>query len=126
MKKILVVDDDPNVRFLISELLSRGHYEVMQAVDGAMAMDQVHKHRPDLVVLDIMMPGIDGIEVCKRIKGDPALKQIKVIMVTAKTEGKDVQAGLAAGADRYITKPFRIGELSSIIKELTSEREEAI
>ena len=119
MKKILVVDDDPNVRFLISELLARGHYEVLQADDGTMAMDQVRAHHPDLVVLDIMMPGIDGIEVCRRIKSDPDLRHIKVIMVTAKTEGKDIQAGLAAGADHYITKPFKIVELSAKIRELT-------
>ncbi len=119
MKKILVVDDDPNVRLLISAILTHGHYEVIQADDGAMAMDQVYSQRPDLVVLDIMMPGIDGIEVCRRIKQDPALQQIKVIMVTAKAEGKDIQAGMAAGADRYITKPFKIVELSTIIKEVT-------
>jgi CheY-like chemotaxis protein len=118
MKKILVVDDDPNVRFLISELLTRGHYEVSQAVNGDQAWQMVHSQMPDLVVLDIMMPGIDGIEVCRRIKTAPALQHIKVIMVTAKTEGKDIQAGLAAGADHYITKPFKITELSAKIKEL--------
>jgi DNA-binding response OmpR family regulator len=118
MKKILVADDDPNVRFLISELLSRGHYDVIQAVDGPQAMDMARSGTPDLVVLDVMMPGIDGFEVCRRIKGDPALRAIKVIMVTAKTQGKDVQAGLSAGADHYITKPFKVTELSAKIKEL--------
>ncbi|MDI6739480.1 MAG: response regulator [Candidatus Edwardsbacteria bacterium] len=118
MKKILVADDDPHVLFLISEVLTRGHYEVSQAVNGYMAMQQVSGVMPDLVVLDVMMPGIDGFEICRRIKNDPALRHIKVIMVTAKTQGRDIQAGLSAGADHYITKPFKIAELSSKIKKL--------
>ncbi len=118
MKKILVADDDPNVRFLITELLARGHYEVSQAVDGDQALAAVRNARPDLVVLDVMMPGIDGFEVCRRIKGDPSLSATKVIMVTAKTQGKDIATGLSAGADRYLTKPFKITELSALIHEL--------
>ena len=117
MKKILVADDDPNVVFLISEVLTRGHYQVSQAANGVEALRKTRSEMPDLVVLDVMMPGIDGFEVCRRIKADPALSAIKVIMVTAKTQGKDIQTGLSAGADHYITKPFKIGELSAKIKE---------
>jgi DNA-binding response OmpR family regulator len=117
MKKILVADDDPNVVFLISEVLTRGHYQVSQAANGVEALRLAKAELPDLVVLDVMMPGIDGFEVCRRIKNDPALSAIKVIMVTAKTQGKDIQTGLSAGADHYITKPFKIGELSAKIKE---------
>jgi len=76
-----------------------------------------------LVVLDVMMPGIDGFEVCRRIKQDSALAETKVIMVTAKTQGKDIETGLSAGADHYITKPFRMAELSAKIKELIGEPE---
>jgi two-component system, OmpR family, phosphate regulon response regulator PhoB len=117
MKRILVADDDPNVRFLISELLTRGHYEVTQAVDGSQALALARAQQPDLLVLDVMMPGIDGFEVCRQVKNDPAMKAIKVIMVTAKTQGKDKETGLSAGADYYITKPFQINELSKKIKE---------
>ena len=118
MKKILVADDDPNVVFLISEVLTRERYQVSSAANGVDALRQARAEMPDLVLLDVMMPGIDGFEVCRRIKGDPALRAIKVVMVTAKTQGKDIRTGISAGADHYITKPFKIGELSAKIKEL--------
>ena len=117
-KKVMVVDDDPNVLFLISELLARDHYEVIQAMDGLTALSQIRKLLPELAVLDVMMPGLDGFELCRRIKNDPLTSGIKVIMVTAKTSGKDIATGLSAGADHYITKPFKMAELSGKIKEL--------
>lgn len=118
IKRILVVDDDRNVLFLISEMLSRENYEIIQASDGLTALNQVRKLLPDLAVLDVMMPGLDGFELCRRIKNDPLTMDIKVIMVTAKTSGKDIETGLSAGADHYITKPFKIAELTDKIKEL--------
>lgn len=118
IKKILVADDDNNVLFLISEILMRQNYEVSQAVNGDQALKEAVALHPDLMVLDIMMPVIDGIEVCRRIKASPETSDIKVIMLTAKTSGKDMEAGMAAGADHYMTKPFRIAELSGKIKEL--------
>jgi DNA-binding response OmpR family regulator len=117
-KKILVVDDDPNVLFLISELLARDNYEVIQASDGLTALAQIRQMPPELAVLDVMMPGLDGFELCRRIKNDPLTTGIKVIMVTAKTSGKDIETGLSAGADHYLTKPFKIAELSQKIKDL--------
>ena len=117
-KKILVVDDDRNVLFLVSELLARDNYEVIQASDGLTALSQIRELLPDLAVLDVMMPGLDGFELCRRIKNDPLTMDIKVIMVTAKTSGKDIETGISAGADHYITKPFKIAELSDKIKEL--------
>ncbi|MDO9067965.1 MAG: response regulator, partial [Deltaproteobacteria bacterium] len=117
-KKILVVDDDPHVLFLISELLIRDNYQVIQASDGLTALGQIRQMLPALAVLDVMMPGLNGFELCRRIKNDPLTMDIKVIMVTAKTSGKDMAAGLAAGADHYITKPFKMAELSAKIKEL--------
>lgn len=118
IKKILVADDDNNVLFLISELLTRQKYQVFQAVNGDQAIREATSLHPDLMVLDIMMPGIDGIEVCRRIKASPDTSDIKVIMLTAKTSGKDMEAGMAAGADYYLTKPFKIYELTEKIKEL--------
>lgn len=118
IKKILVADDDNNVLFLISEILMRQNYEVSQAVNGDQALKDAVALHPDLVVLDIMMPIIDGIEVCRRIKASSETSDIKVIMLTAKTSGKDMEAGMAAGADHYMTKPFKIAELSGKIREL--------
>ncbi len=118
MKRILVADDDPNMLLLLSEVLTRGQYQVSQATTGDAALRQARTEVPDLLLLDVMMPGIDGYEVCRRIKGDQALSAIRVIMVTAKAQGKDIQTGMTAGADHYITKPFKIGELSAKIKEL--------
>ncbi|MBU1355566.1 MAG: response regulator [Candidatus Edwardsbacteria bacterium] len=118
MKKILVADDDNNVLFLITELLTRQNYQVFQAVNGDQALREAGSLHPDLMVLDIMMPGIDGIEVCRRIKASPDTRDIRVIMLTAKTSGRDIEAGMAAGADYYLTKPFRINELTEKIKEL--------
>ena len=118
MKKVLIVDDDPNILFLISEVLTRNGYEPLMAYSGASALELVRTHRPELVVLDIMMPGLDGFEVCKKIKADPAYRDTKIVMLTAKTKAADIQAGLAAGADAYFTKPFKIAELSAKIKQL--------
>jgi len=118
MKKILVADDDNNVLFLITELLTRQKYQVFRAVNGDQALREAKSLHPDLMVLDIMMPGIDGIEVCRQIKASPDTMDIRVIMLTAKTSGRDIEAGMAAGADHYLTKPFRINELTEKIKEL--------
>ncbi len=118
MKKILIVDDDANILFLISEVLTRNGYEPLMAYSGASALELVKNHRPELVVLDIMMPGIDGFEVCRAIKADPGLAAVKIILLTAKIESADIQAGIAAGADAYFTKPFKIAELLEKIREL--------
>ncbi len=118
MKRILVADDDRNVLYLISEVLSRSEFEVSQAVNGDQALKMARETEPDLVLLDIMMPGLDGIEVCRALKSDPATKGLKVIMVTAKTGRKDIEAGQSAGADYYITKPFKLSELIGIIESL--------
>ena len=116
--KILVADDDSNMLFMVSEILARQGYDVFQAVNGDQALKDARSLLPDLMVLDIMMPVIDGIEVCRRIKAAPETRDIKVIMLTAKTGGRDLEAGVAAGADHYMTKPFKIAELSGKIKEL--------
>ena len=121
MKKILVADDDPNMLLLISDILNRENYQVSQATTGDAALLQAQSVMPDLMLLDVMMPGIDGFEVCRRIKGDPALRGIKVILVTAKAQGKDIETGLSAGADQYITKPFRMAELSSTLHKFLDE-----
>ena len=103
--RILVVDDNPmNVDILQTRLAAHG-YEVLTAGDGEAALAAAREHVPDLILLDIMMPKLDGIEVCRRLKGDASLPFMPIIMVTAKADSKDVVAGLEAGGDEYLTKP---------------------
>ena len=106
-KKILVVEDEESLLKLESILLSSKGYEVHGAVDGQAALDAIDKVKPDLVLLDIMLPVIDGFEVCRRIKSNSATKHIPVVMLTAKKSREDMARGEQVGADWYITKPFK-------------------
>ena len=106
-KKILVVEDEESLLKLESILLSSKGYEVHGAVDGQAALDAIDKVKPDLVLLDIMLPVIDGFEVCRRIKSNSANKHIHVVMLTAKKSREDMARGEQVGADWYITKPFK-------------------
>src|SRR4051794_16378292 len=106
MPKILVVDDiQDNVKLLAYELADAG-YEVAVAYSGAQALESVAAQRPDCILLDVMMPGMDGYEVCRRLKADDRMRNVPVLMVSAKDEVEDVVNGLDCGADDYITKPF--------------------
>src|SRR5262245_35886869 len=97
--RILVVDDNEINRDIIVTRLTAHGYETLQAADGEQALAAVSKHRPDLVLLDVMMPNLDGIEACRRLKSDTSTEFLPVILVTAKSDTKDVVAGLEAGAD---------------------------
>jgi len=104
--RILVVDDiAPNVKLLEAKLTSE-YYDVITAMSGPEALEKIKAESPDLVLLDIMMPGMDGFEVCRKIKADPALVHIPVIMVTALTDAEDKVRGLDAGADDFLSKPI--------------------
>ncbi|MBI1774226.1 MAG: response regulator [Proteobacteria bacterium] len=103
--RILVVDDNEANRDILETRLKAQGYEVVQAEDGEAALTAVSEHRPDLVLLDVMMPKIDGVEVCRRLKADATLPFTPIILVTAKADSKDVVVGLEAGADEYLTKP---------------------
>lgn len=105
--KILIVEDEESLLRLESILLISKGYDVISASNGQEALDAILLQRPDLVLLDIMLPEIDGFEVCSRIKGNPETAGIPVIMVTAKKTGDDMARGEAVGADWYITKPFK-------------------
>ena len=108
MAKVLVVDDVPdNVKLLAYELADHG-YEVTTAVDGVRALELARSGAPDVVLLDVMMPGLDGIEVCRRLKADPRTRPIPVIMVSARDLEEDIVRGLDAGAHDYVTKPFTL------------------
>src|SRR3954463_622519 len=116
--RILVVDDNPiNVDILQTRLAAHG-YEVLSAGDGEAARPAAREHRPDLILLAIMMPKIDGIEVCRRLKADPALPFVPIIMVTAKADSKDVVAGLEAGGDESLTKPVDQAALVARVKSM--------
>jgi adenylate cyclase len=115
---VLIVDDNPvNLDILRTRIKVHG-YEVVTAADGEAALDMVHKRRPDLVLLDVMMPNIDGIEVCRRLKSDATLPFMPVIMITAKADTKDIVAGLEAGADEYLTKPVDQAALVARVKSM--------
>jgi adenylate cyclase len=116
--RILIVDDNEVNRDIIVTRLEAHGYETLQAADGVEALAAVTQHRPDLVLLDVMMPNIDGIEVCKRLKSDAELSFLPVILVTAKVETKDVVAGLDAGADEYLTKPVDQAALVARVKSV--------
>ncbi len=112
-KTILVADDDPHIRRLIAELLSAEGYKVLLAEDGEAAMEICREERPDLVILDIIMPKMDGMEVCRRLRDETAAP---IVFLTAKDDITDLVSGLAIGGDDYITKPFKGAELIARVK----------
>ncbi|MFO8072565.1 MAG: response regulator [Polyangia bacterium] len=116
--KILIVDDTETMRLYERMLLTGQGYELDLAGDGVEALEKMKEDLPDLVLLDIMMPKMDGIECCRRIKEDEMMKDVKVVMVTTKSEYERVKEAFAAGCDDYITKPIDKLELLSKIKEL--------
>lgn len=114
--KILIVDDEANIRQLVKFNLEKAGFFCVEAEDGPACLDIVRKNKPGLIVLDIMLPGKDGLEVCRLLKGQPATAGIPIIMLTAKAEEIDTILGLEMGADDYITKPFSPRELTARIK----------
>lgn len=118
IRRVLVVDDDPDIRTLLSMNLEFDGYQVAVAEDGFEAERLARKLLPDLIVLDVMMPGVDGIDVLQSLKTDPETCHIPVVMLTAKAGDDDVWAGWQAGADYYMTKPFDFEQLLRYIERL--------
>ncbi|MGK9369332.1 response regulator transcription factor [Melioribacter sp. Ez-97] len=116
MKKILVIDDYPDNVFLLQDRLEQEGFEVIKAYDGNMGIKKAIEEKPDLILLDIMMPGISGYEVCKTLTNNEETKQIPIILLTALTEAENLKEGLQAGAFDYIKKPFNRTELVARIK----------
>lgn len=114
-RRILIVDDESGLRELVKINLQHEGYGVLQAETGAQGLSLVQEEKPDLVILDVMMPGMDGWEVCRQIR---EFSQIPVLMLTARTQSKDVIAGLDSGADDYLTKPFNMDELNARVRAL--------
>ena len=121
VKEILIVDDEPNVLVPIQFLMEQQGYRVMIAERGEEGLDLIYQYKPDLVLLDIMLPGIDGYEVCEIIRLNPNYRNVKIIFLTAKGREVEIAQGLALGADAYITKPFSNAELLAKVKELLEE-----
>jgi two-component system, OmpR family, alkaline phosphatase synthesis response regulator PhoP len=117
-KRILVVDDERHIVRLVQINLERQGYIVIPAADGREGMERIHEQRPDLIILDVMMPHMDGFEVLAVLKGDASLKTIPVIMLTARAQDRDVLRGMECGADLYLTKPFNPFELVNFVKRM--------
>ncbi len=117
-KKVLIVDDEQNIVISLEFLMKREGFEVMIASDGDEGVRRIRAERPDLVLLDVMMPKKNGFEVCQEIKADPELQSTRILMLTAKGRDTEVAKGLALGADAYMTKPFSTRELVARVRTL--------
>jgi len=117
-KKILAVDDEKHIVRLVEVNLQRAGYEVITAYDGREALEKIKSESPDLIVLDVMMPYMDGFEVLRTLKADETYKDIPVIMLTAKAQDADVFRGWQSGVDCYLTKPFNPMELLTFVKRI--------
>ncbi len=118
MHKILIADDEPNILISLEYLMKREGYEVHLARDGDEALAAIRRERPALVLLDVMMPGKTGFEVCDLVRADADLAATKIVLLTAKGRDTDIAKGLAIGATDYITKPFSTRELAQRVREL--------
>lgn len=116
MATVLVADDDPDIRDLVAFKLEQSGVEVVTVGDGFAAVEACRRATPDLVLLDVMMPGMSGLDVCRVMRGDPSLAQIPVILLTARAQESDVSQGFEAGADDYVVKPFSPRELGSRVQ----------
>ena len=122
MTTVLIADDDATMRMLIGAAISEGDYVVVEAEDGDEAWDVIRKHRPTVALLDVQMGGQTGLEVTRRIRSSPELADMAVVLVSAKTQDSDVQAGYDAGADQYVKKPFSPNQLAATVREWVSKK----
>jgi two-component system response regulator MtrA len=125
MAKIVVADDDVDVRMLVTMKLEHSGHDVVAVENGRQAVDACRDLRPDLMVLDLMMPGMSGLEACQAIRADSELAATPVILLTARAQETDVDAGMAVGADDYLTKPFSPRELATRVDALLSRGPDA-
>ena len=118
MKKILIVDDEPNIVMTLEYTFKKNNFEVYIARDGQEALDILENQLPDIIILDVMMPMVDGFATLKKIKEDNRLNHCKVIFLSAKNKEKDIEKGLALGANLYVVKPFSVKKLVEQVNEL--------
>ena len=118
LRKVLIVDDEPNILTALEFLFRRSGYDVRLASNGVEALEQVETYRPDVVLLDIMMPVKNGYEVCQNVRERPHLAGMKIVMLSAKGSEAEINKGMSLGADRYVTKPFSSKDLLATIDQL--------
>lgn len=118
MKKILIVDDEPNIVMSLEYTFKKNNFEVFIARDGQEALDIVKKNFPHVIILDVMMPMVDGYATLEQIRNDKNLEHTKVIFLSAKNKASDIEKGMALGADAYLTKPFSIKKVVETVLEL--------
>jgi len=130
MERVLIVDDDPDIQGLVSYNLSQAGFRVTNAVTGSAALESVREQPPDLIILDIMLPDLDGLEVCRTLRTRASSRRIPIIMLTARTEESDRVVGFELGADDYVMKPFSPRELvlrvKSIFRRVGEDRTEVL
>ena len=117
-KRVLIADDEPNIVISLEFLMQREGHAVSVVRDGIAALEAIRRDRPDLVLLDVMMPGMSGFDVCQAVRADESLAAVRIVLLTAKGRETDTTKGLALGADAYITKPFSTRELAARVREL--------
>ena len=117
-RNVLIADDEQNIVISLQYLMKREGHAVSVARDGREALAAIQRDRPDLVLLDVMMPGMSGFDVCQAVRADPALVGVKILLLTAKGRDTDLAKGLALGADAYMTKPFSTQELAARVRAL--------
>ena len=120
--KILVVDDDAFVRKPLESILEQGGFEAMTATNGAECLERLEHDRPDLILLDVVMPGADGFEVCRAIKGEARYAEIPVILMSARARGSDQQRGFELGATGFVSKPYRPAELLEQVRSILANQ----
>ncbi len=121
-KKVLIVDDEPDVVELITFHLELEEIECVAAYDGEEALIKAKQEKPDLIILDVMLPGINGYKVCRLLKFDELYKTIPIIMLTARTQKRDIEIGGETGADEYVTKPFDMDTLVALVKRYVNDK----
>ena len=122
-KKVLIVDDEPNIIVPLEFLMKQNNYDVQTAQTGEIAMDLISDWKPDLILLDIMLPGMDGYEVCQKIRQEKEFRQTKIVFLSAMARSIDIAKGMGLAADDYITKPFAIDYVVDKIKELLADKD---
>lgn len=120
-RRVLVVEDEDNIALALDFLMEREGYDHDRVADGDAALPKIRAMRPDLVVLDVMLPGISGYDICRDVRGDPALREVKILMMTARGSSVERRRGQAIGADGFITKPFELKELRQEMRRLLAE-----
>lgn len=120
--RVLVVEDEDNIALALDFLMTREGYDHARVADGALALPHIRDMHPDLVLLDIMLPGASGYEICQGVRLDPSLADVKILMMTARGSAIEKRKGLAIGADGFITKPFELKELREELRRLLDTR----